>query len=142
MLSKAIEQYNELVLELSRVTEQIEREAAAREEAQSRLESEAISQAKQLADLRRDLAEARAIMDRRETENRNLEQRVLEIQSLPCADAVMDADLRKYPDIEIAARDETIGSERRLREAGEFRLFVGDLPPDISEEELNIVFTT
>merc|ERR1719443_930509 len=62
----------------------------------------------------------------RETQNRNLEQKTLEIQGLISAEVkerqTMDADLQKYLNAEIAARDESIGAERRLRESGEIQL--------------------
>merc|ERR1719375_326300 len=63
---------------------------------------------------------------KRETEDRNLEQKALEIQGLLSVEikerTTMDADLRKYLDVEIAARDESMSAEQRLRESGEFQL--------------------
>merc|ERR1719375_3034832 len=67
-----------------------------------------------------------AEVQKRETENRNLEQKALEIQGLLSVEikerTTMGADLRKYLDVEISARDESMSAERRLRESGEFQL--------------------
>merc|ERR1719172_278823 len=78
-----------------------------------------------LADLRdsteanRDAIAAEVL--KRETECRNLEQKALELQGLLSVEAkerqTMDADLRKYLDAEILARDESVSAERRAREA-------------------------
>merc|ERR1719482_1382477 len=63
---------------------------------------------------------------KRETENRNLEQKALELQGLLSSELkerrTMDADLRKYLDAEIAGRDEAIAIERRARESGDLLL--------------------
>merc|ERR1719199_2101023 len=63
---------------------------------------------------------------KRETENRNLEQKALELQGLLSSELKerrsMDADLRKYLDAEIASRDESVASERRARESGDLQL--------------------
>merc|ERR1719379_620809 len=83
-----------------------------------------------LADLRdnteanRDAIAAEVL--KRETECRNLEQKALELQGLLSVEAkerqAMDADLRKYLDAEILARDESVSAERRARETGDLQL--------------------
>merc|ERR1719443_1962999 len=84
----------------------------------------------QLADLlastdgNRDAIAAEAL--KRETECRNLEQKAIELQGLLSVESkerqTMDADLRKYLDAEILARDESVAAERRAREAGDLQI--------------------
>merc|ERR1719379_3225346 len=63
---------------------------------------------------------------KRETECRNLEQKAIELQGLISVESkerqTMDADLRKYLDAEILARDESVAAERRARETGDLQL--------------------
>jgi len=63
---------------------------------------------------------------KRETECRNLEQKAIELQGLLSVESkerqTMDADLRKYLDAEILARDESVAAERRARETGDLQL--------------------
>jgi len=71
---------------------------------------------------RADLANETA---RRETDLRNLEQRVLETQGLLSAEMKerrdMDADLQKNLDSELVARDAALEGERRARESGDLQ---------------------